>query len=131
MKTGTLLPATSRILCVGLLALAGVLFDAPPASAQSQEVCPLPAGVTPPADPSVTAQQVENGTGSLMEFALSSRDRVGEQARETRTLGQGPYIGCLIRQEGGPWRSGSTYLVNLTLDGRVLVHAKDMSLSGG
>ena len=32
---------------------------------------------------------------------------------------------------GGPWRSGSTYLVTLTLDGRVFLHAKDMSLSAG
>ena len=31
---------------------------------------------------------------------------------------------------GGPWRSGSTYLIQLTPDGRVFVHAKDMSLSG-
>ena len=35
------------------------------------------------------------------------------------------------RQEGSPWRSGSTYLVSLPPDGRVFLHAKDMSLSGG
>ena len=43
---------------------------------------------------------------------------------------QGQYIGCIIRQEGSPWRSGSTYIITLTPDGRVFVHAKDMALSG-
>ena len=37
---------------------------------------------------------------------------------------------CLIRQAGGPYRSGSTYLVQLTPDRRVYVHAKQMALSG-
>ena len=48
------------------------------------------------------------------------------------TAGAGPaiHLGCLIRQEGGPWRSGSTYLAQLTPDGRVFSHAKDMLLSG-
>ena len=43
---------------------------------------------------------------------------------------QGQYNGCLVRQEGSPWRSGSTYIVTLTLDGRVYLHAKNMALSG-
>jgi len=77
----------------------------------------------------VTAQQVENGTGSLMDFALSSRDRFREQAALT-TPGQAQHLGCLIRRDESPWRSGSTYLVTLTHDGRVFIHAKDMSLSG-
>ncbi len=91
--------------------------------------CPLPTGGTPVEPPLVTAQQVENGTGSLMDFALRSRDRFREQAALT-TLGQAQYLGCLIRRDESPWRSGSTYLVTLTPDGRVNVHAKDMSLSG-
>ena len=77
----------------------------------------------------MTAQQVENGTGSLMDFALRSRDRFREQAALT-TPGQAQYLGCLIRRDESPWRSGSTYLVTLTHDGRVNVQAKDMSLSG-
>ena len=77
----------------------------------------------------MTAQQVENGTGSLMDFALNSRERFREQAALT-TPGQAQYLGCVIRQDESPWRSGSTYLVTLTHDGRVNVHAKDMSLSG-
>ena len=79
----------------------------------------------------MTAQQVENGTGSLREFALSARARFQEQAMPGTTPGQTQYLGCLIREDNSPWRSGSTYLVTLTHDGRVFVHAKDMSLSGG
>ena len=113
---------------VSLLMLAAILSNAHPAVAQSQEACPLPAGGTPVAPPDVTAHQVENGTASLMDFALSSRDRFREQAQQGRTAGQ--IFGCLIRQDESPWRSGSTYLVTLTPDGRVFIHAKDMSLSG-
>ena len=122
----------SRIVLVaGLLMLAGLLSNARIALAQSQEACPLPAGGTPVAPPLVTAQQVENDTGSLMDFALSSRDRLREQAGQATTAGQAQYFACLIRVDESPWRSGSTYLVTLTYDGRVYVHAKDMSLSGG
>ncbi len=114
----------------GLLVLAGVFSDAHRASAQAQEACLLPAGGTPVAPPRVTAQQVADGTGSLKDFALDARERSREHARQATTVEQGLYIACLIRQEGGPWRSGSTYLVSLTPDGRVFIHAKDMALSG-
>ncbi len=130
MKTATLLTATSKIVCAGLLMLAGVLFSAHYASAQTDETCPLPAGVAPVEPPDVTAEQVENGTGSLMDFALSARDRLREQAQQAVTAGSSQYFACLIRQDESAWRSGSTYLVTLTPDGRVYIHAKDMSLSG-
>ena len=123
MKTRTLL----TIPIVGLLVLAGVFSNAPPALAD----CPLPPGVTPPADPRVTAQQVEDGSATLMDFALAVRERSREYAQGTATVEQGLYIGCIIRQEDGIWRSGSTYIVSLTLDGRVYIHAKNMALSGG
>ena len=116
----------SVVLCA--LMLICLLVGTRPALAQ--EACPLPPGVTPPADPTVTAQEVENGTGSLREFALSVRDRSREYARAATTVEQGLHIGCLIRQEESVWRSGSTYIVSLTPDGRVLIHAKDMSLAG-
>ena len=119
------------ILATGLLALVVICCDASPALAQTREACPLPAGATPVAPPRVTAQQVENGTGSLMDFALIARERSREHAQPGTSAGQGAYIACLVRQEDGPWRSGSTYLVSLTLDGRVFLHAKDMALSGG
>ena len=130
MQTGTVLTPIALILASGLLVLAGVFSAARPAFAQAQEACPLPAGVTPPADPRVTAQQVEDGSASLMDFVLAVRERSREHAQEATAVEQGVYIGCIIRQEGSPWRSGSTYLVSLTPDGRVFIHAKDMALSG-
>ena len=119
---------TAAIPVVGLLVLAGLVFDARPTLAQSQGDCVLPEGVTPPKDPRVTAQQVEDGSASLVDFGLAVKRHF---LSESLTPEQGYYLGCLIRQEGSPWRSGSTYLVELTADGRVFLHAKDMSLSGG
>ena len=85
----------------------------------------LPPGVTPTPDPSVTAQQVEDGSARLDEFVQAARDQFKQVSGP-----QAYHFGCVIRQEGGPWRSGSTYLVQVTLDGRVFVHSKDMALSG-
>ena len=124
MKTRTL--PTYLIPIVGLLVLAGVFSNAPPALAD----CPLPPGVTPPAGPSVTAQQVEDGSATLKDFALAVRERSREYAQGAATAEEAVYIGCIIRQEDGIWRSGSTYIVSLTLDGRVYIHAKNMALSG-
>ena len=121
MKTRTLL----TIPVVGLLVLAGAFSNAPPALAD----CPPPPGMTPPAGPSVTAQQVENGSASLMEFALAARDRYLALHGEVTDFAGTLYIECLTRQEGSHWRSGSTYLVRLTPDGRVFQHAKSMALS--
>ena len=130
MRTGTWCTPTALIFASGLLVLAGVFADTRPALAQTPLDCPLPAGVTPPADPRVTAQQVEDGSASLMDFALAVRERSREHARQATSVQQGQYIGCIIRQEGSPWRSGSTYIVTLTPDGRLYIHAKDMALSG-
>ena len=124
MATATRNTRTSLIPLVGLLALAGMVSGAGPAWAQLD--CVLPEGVTPPAVPLVTARQVEDGSASLTAFALAAKD----QAHVSTSVQQAAYVGCLLRQEGSPWRSGSTYLVQLTPDGRVFVHARDMSLSG-
>ena len=118
MKTRTL--PTYLIPIVGLLVLAGVFSNA-------LADCPLPPGVTPPPDPRVTAQQVEDGSAALRDFALVARDRY---RTPISTLEGALYFQCLIRQEGSPWRSGSTYLIQLTPDGRVYEHAKSMALSG-
>ncbi|MDE0206050.1 MAG: hypothetical protein OXP66_08480, partial [Candidatus Tectomicrobia bacterium] len=99
-------------------------------TAWAQFECQLPAGVTPPSEPRVTAQEVEDGTASLADFALAVRDQNLRELQEITTEAQAAYRGCLARQEGSPLRSGSTYTVQLTPDGRVFVHAKDMSLSG-
>ncbi|MDE0206034.1 MAG: hypothetical protein OXP66_08400, partial [Candidatus Tectomicrobia bacterium] len=99
-------------------------------TAWAQLECQLPPGVTPPSEPAVTAQEVENGTATLTEFALAVRDQNAREIQEITTEAQAAYSGCLARQEGSPLRSGSTYSVQLTPDGRVFVHTKDMSLSG-
>ncbi|MDE2807416.1 MAG: hypothetical protein OXN90_03280 [Gemmatimonadota bacterium] len=125
MKARTLLTSAYAMPVVGLLVLAGVFLVARPSLAQ--EACPLPEGVTPPAALRVTAQQVEDGSATLMDFALAARDQFSLGAA---TAEEALYLGCLLRQEGSHWRSGSTYLVTLTADGRVFIHAKDMSLSG-
>ncbi len=121
----------SLFVVAGLLMLTGILSNVDLAAAQAQEACPLPAGQTPVAAPSVTAQQVESGTGSLMDFALSALERFRGQAQHASAQARALHLACLIRQDESPWRSGSTYIVTLTPDGRVFVHAKNMSLSGG
>ena len=69
----------------------------------------------------MTAQQVEDGSATLKEFVLAARDSLGrEMVRDAYFYNQ-----CLVRQEGGPYRAGSTSLVQLTPDARVLVHATD------
>ncbi len=128
--TRTLLALTTMTHGAGLLVLASVLSVGRPALAQTQEACQLPPGLSPPPDPSVTAQQVEDGSASLRDFAVGARDYFKNESRQT-TVEYTAYIGCVLRQEGSPWRSGSTYLIQLTPDGRVYFHAKDMSLSGG
>ena len=122
METATWKDRAFLIPVISLLVFAG------PAWAQLD--CPLPAGVTPPSNPEVTAQQVEDGSAGLTDFALAARDQFARDSQGITTVRQAAYNGCLARQEGSAWRSGSTYLVQLTPDGRVFVHTKDMSLSG-
>ena len=111
-----------------LLILAGACFSVRPALAQ-QAACPLPPGVTSSiGDPSVTAQQVENDSATLQQFIESARADFQKAVLASRA--EGLHFGCLIRQEGGPWRSGSTFLVQLAPNGRVFLHAKNMALSG-
>ena len=111
-----------------LLILAGSCFSMRPALAQ-QAACPLPPGVTSSiGDPSVTAQQVENGSANLEQFINSAKADFQKAVLASRA--EGLHFGCLIRQEGGPWRSGSTFLVQLAPNGRVFLHAKNMALSG-
>ena len=119
-KTRTLL----TIPIVGLLVLAGVFSNAPPALAD----CPPPPGVPPLEEPSVTAQQVEDGSATLKEFTLSTINQFSGGGATTPE--QVFYFGCLVRQEGSYWRSGSTYFVYLRPDGRIFIHTKDMALSG-
>ena len=127
----TMSAANSTLFLFGLFVLVGVTTYVETAWAQAQESCPLTPGVTPPPDPKVTAQDVEGGNATLMEFALEAAAHFRTQGSETLTGEQLAFAGCRLRLEGGPWRSGSTYIVTLTLDGRVFLHGKDMSLSAG
>ncbi len=127
MKNRILPTSTSMIPVVGLLVLAGAFFVAHPALAQTDLDCPLPPDWTPP---SVTAEQVENGSASLRDFALVARDSFRVATERLTGRGQLYNSACIVREEGGPWRSGSTYLVQLTAEGRVRIHANDMALSG-
>ena len=101
MKARALPTPTSMIFVVGFLVLGGIFSVVPPAYAQTQEACPLPDGVAPPPDPPVTAQQVEDGSASLMDFALTARDRY---KTPTSALEEALYFQCSVRQEGSPWR---------------------------
>ena len=58
----------------GLFVLASVTTHAE--TAWAQETCPLAPGVTPPPEPKVTAQDVEDGNATLMEFALEAATRI-------------------------------------------------------
>ncbi len=129
MNTGAWRIRTSISVVFILVMLAGVFIDVRPVVAQ--EACPLPAGETPPADPPVTAQQVEDGSATLAQFVQAAVAQFEHRGSDTLTPQQIAYSGCRLRLEGGPWRSGSTYIVTLTPDGRVFLHAKDMSLSAG
>ena len=130
MNTATWKTRTSLFFVAGLFALAGVFSNGLPASAQTQEPCPLPMGVTAIEPPPVTAQQVADNSAPLMDFALAVRERSREHSQQATAVEEGLYIACLVRQEGSAWRSGSIYIVTLTLDGRVYLHAKNMALSG-
>ena len=132
MRIGTWNPRIFSSLVAGLLVLTGVFSDGRDALAQARLDCPLPAGVTPPAAPRVTAQQVEDGSASLADFVLAAKDYFVSETEPVTDAEQAAtaYVRCRIRQDGSPWQSGSTYLVRLTPGGRVFNHARDMSLSG-
>ena len=127
----TLTAATSTLLVFGLFVLFGVTTHPGTALAQGRDDCPLPPGVTPPPDPTVTAQDVESGSATLGEFALAVTAQFKSSGSETVSAEQLAFAGCRLRLERGPFRAGSTYIVTLTPDGRVYLHAKDMSLSAG
>ena len=107
-----------------ILGVAGVVSGARTALAQD---CPRSAGIpdNPLATPSPTAGEVAAGTGDLGAFARAARDYFNS-IRTPQELG---YAACLTRNEG-PWKSGSVYLVALSLDGRVSFNANDMSTGG-
>ncbi|MDE0207679.1 MAG: autotransporter outer membrane beta-barrel domain-containing protein [Candidatus Tectomicrobia bacterium] len=130
MQSGRSAHKTCLSLLLGLTVLAITCSPGGYALAQMQIPCPLPPGASPPSAPAVTAAQVEDGRANLMEFVVAARDQYSALTEEIRTLAEVSHFGCLIRQEGSHYRSGSTYLVSLRPDGRIILHARAMTLSG-
>ena len=132
MRIGTSNARLFSSLVAGLLVLAATGPDWRGALAQAPLECPLPAGVAPPAPLPVTAQQVDDGSASVADYVLAARDYFESRTRPVTDAEQAAaaHRRCLYRQEGSSWQSASTYFVRLTPDGRVLLHARDMSLSG-
>ena len=98
--------------------------------AQTENECPLPPDTTPVEDPEVTAQQVVADGSELGSFTRLVRDRFRNYSLTVTSMAQIAYFGCVLREEGGPWRTDSVYPILLTPFGRVVFHTKDMSLSG-
>ena len=101
------------LLAICILALAGVLAAAPAAFAQE---CPRGPGVPELPTPSVTAAEADADPSKLKDFALAA---LSATTAPSRNIDEASYIACLFRLRGGPFFSGSTYTVTLTLDGRV------------
>ena len=96
----TMAGKSRTLLAAGLLMATGLLANgAPPARAQMQEPCPVPAGITPPQDPSVTAQDVQEGA-SQRDFALAVRERSVEHAQSATATEEGLYIYWMHSQAG-------------------------------
>ena len=114
-----------RILLATLVsALFSALAAAPAAFAQE---CPRGPGVPELPSPAVTAADADADPTKLGEFALAA---LSATTAPTRSIDEAYYIACLFRQRGGPFFSGSTYTITLTLDGRVWINANDMSTGG-
>ena len=123
---------SSVVLLACSLVVASLISQVRPAEAQSQGECVLPDGVTPPPPPGVTAQQVEDGSATLKDFLVAVRDQYSglSQNSDAPSLAKQTYLGCLIRQEGSAYRSGSTFLVLMSPGSRVIWHATAMRFSG-
>ena len=70
---------------------------------------------------------------TLKDYLVAVRDQFSAQSRspDTASLEFLSYFGCLVRQEGSAYRSGSTYLVLMNPgDGTVVWHAEAMRFSG-
>ena len=124
-------PSPVVLLACSLVA-ASLFSGARPAVAQSQGECVLPDGLPPPPPPSVTAQQVEDASATLKDFLVAVRDQYSglSQNSDAPSLAKQTYLGCLIRQEGSAYRSGSTFLVLMSPGSRVIWHATAMRFSG-
>ena len=131
MRTGTCRSRPSLAVIIGLLVLAGVFSHVRLTAAQTQRDCPLPDNATSSSVVlPVTAQQVEDGSASVRDFALAARERYWALHEGITTLEEALQIQCFTRLLGSSWRSDDTYLVFLSLNGRVFQHAANVALSG-
>ena len=126
-----------------LVAAGLLLFGVSQLSAQeAHETCPPPADYQGNAlsRPSITAAEVAaNPTAAnLRDFAVAGRDYLASITTQLELA----YASCLMRLEGGDWRSGDIFAVSLAVDPavfadpqapihmRVLFHSADMATSG-
>ena len=91
--------------------------------------CPAPDGLNVDTlrNPTITAQEATTPQG-LRQFIVYYRDEA-KKLEDARMERDSVYTACIARDKEGPYYSDSVYTVSLTVDGGVLVHAKDMSLS--
>ena len=120
---------TKKLIAVWFIAV-GALCVSHSAVAQTENECPLPPNTNPVEDPEVTAQQVVSDDSILPDFARLVRDRFKGYSSTVTSMAQIAYFGCVLREEGGPWRTDTVYPILLTPSGRVVFHTEDMSLSG-
>ena len=120
----------SKRLIVSLVLLVSMCCFTHSLVAQTENECPLPPDTEPVEDPEVTAQQVAADGSELGNFTRLVRDRLKNYSLTVTSMAQIAYFGCVLREEGGPWRTDSVYPILLTPFGRVVFHTKDMSLSG-
>lgn len=121
---------TLKRLIVVSAVLLGALCTTHSALAQTAHECALPPNTDPVEDPTVTAQQVDADSTILGDFTREVRDRFKNYSLTVTNMTQIAYFGCVLRQEGGPWRTDSVFPIMLTPFGRVVFHTKDMTLSG-
>ncbi|MDE0611757.1 MAG: hypothetical protein OXH88_03555, partial [Gammaproteobacteria bacterium] len=127
-------------LLVGLICL--LLFTAQ--SASGQEACPPPPNYVenPLSTPSITAAEVAaNPTaGNLSKFALAVQDYLVSIGYLDQV--QISHAFCLMRQEGGDWRTGGIFPIAMSfnqelvvnrqapINMRVIMHASTMAYGG-
>ena len=122
-------------------AVAGLLlFGVPQLPAQGTCIDPAGYDRNPLSKPSVTAGEVAaNPTAdNLRDFAVSARDYMLSITTQLELA----YASCLMRQEGGDWRSGEIFAVSVSfnpgvfadpkapINMRVLFHSTDMAMGG-
>lgn len=130
MNHGSSTFSYSKKLIVSLVLLVSMCCFTHSLVAQTENECPLPPDTEPVEDPEVTAQQVVADGSELGNFTRIVRDRLKNYSLSVTSMAQIAYFGCVLREEGGPWRTDSVYPILLTPFGRVVFHTKDMSLSG-